>query len=381
MAQFVSNTNDLPTLLKPKLGNIPTALQALVWGLSDPAVPDGRAPKAPRNARGHMLSPANGDGWLSFLVAGAALESGAFGSFGVRLAGTGLVGTDLDHFVEKSAEHPKIAEIVEAAMQRGTYVEKSPSGTGLRAFVYGNLPAAGARKSSMGIELYSDKRYLRVTGWKHKASAEITEDQQVIDDLLALIGRGDEAIPALPAANETPASLDLIAHTAERIQRREPHLWAGDLAVACDSTGQPYGPSEADLALCRMIANAGIEFGAEVGQLADLIERVMDQSGLAQAPHGDGSQKWIERADYRARTIRAVCAGLEASPVVLKREAGVSPNAAGDIALAERFAMAQRGKFVWVSELNTWLQWRHKLERLHPWRGNPSRKVGFVSVG
>ncbi|WP_437557321.1 phage/plasmid primase, P4 family [Acidithiobacillus sulfuriphilus] len=357
MTQIATSTNELPALLKPKRGNIPAALQALGWGLSDPIVPDGRSAKAPRDAAGRPLSPASSVGWLSFLVAGAAVDSGRFGSFGARLDGSGIIGIDLDHFDEKAAEYPRLAEIVEAALKRGLYFEKSPSGTGRRAFVFGKLPAAGVRKSSMGVEVYSDKRYLRVTGWKHKASSEITADQQFVDDLLALIGRGDDVIPALPAANGTAASAELVERTAERVSQREPYLWAGNLAVACDSTGQPYGASEADLALCRVIANAGVELGAEITQVPDLIERVMGQSGLAQIEHGDGSQKWLERADYCERTIRTVCAGLEASPVVLRKEAGVSANAAGDIALAERFAAVYRGRLLWVPELSQWLAW------------------------
>ncbi|MBW9248987.1 MAG: hypothetical protein GJU72_07940 [Acidithiobacillus ferriphilus] len=357
MTQIASNTNDLPTLLKPKLGNIPTALQALSWAVSDPIVPDGRAPKAPRDAAGHALSPASSNRWMSFLTAGAALGSGRFGSLGVRLDGGRIIGIDLDHFSEMSAKYPRLREIVEAALQRGAYVERSPSGTGFRAFVLGTLPSSGVRKSAMGIELYSDRRYMRVTGARNMASGEITQDQQFVDDLLALIGRSDEAIPALPAANDTPASPELAAQLTERVMQREPYLWGGDLTIACDSTGERYGPSEADLALCRMIANAAIEFGAEIPQIPDLIEQVMAQSGLAHATHGDGTEKWIERADYRQRTIAAVCNGLETSPVVLKKEAGVSPNAGGDIALAERFAMAQRGKLMWIPEMACWLKW------------------------
>jgi putative DNA primase/helicase len=358
MAHISNINNELPALLVPKLHRIPAALQAMEWAVSDPTRLYGKSPKAPRNAQGRMLSPSSGDGWMSFLVAGAALESGAFGSFGVRMCDNGLVGIDLDHFDEKAAQFPRLKGIVETAIERGVYIEKSPSGTGFRAFTFGSLPIAGLRKSAMGVELYDDNRYLRVTGWKHRTSGEIIQDQQVIDELLNLIGAGDApASRQATPANDSPAEQDLIAKVAERVRQREPYLFAGNLGIACTSTGEKYGPSEADMALCAAIKNAGIDAGAPIAMIPDLIARVMMQSGLAQCLHGDGSQKWLDRADYRERTIARVCAGLEAAPVVLKREAGVNPNAAGDVALAERFAQAHRGKLLWIPEMACWLTW------------------------
>lgn len=359
MAQFSTANNEVPELLTPRLGAIPTALQAMEWAVSDPTRPDGKSPKAPRNAQGRMLSPASGDGWLSFLVAGAALESGAYRSFGVRLNGTGIVGIDLDHYAEKAAEFPKLGEIVSAAIERGVYVEKSPSGAGLRVFVYGQLPGTGHRKSARGVELYADNRYMRVTGHRSKRSSEVTVDQQVIDELLALIGVGNVNVSErpLPTANDTPATPELVALVVESVKLRDPFLWAGNLDVACDASGVKYGASEADMALCAVIKNAGIDASAPIAMIPDLIVKAMEQSGLAQVTHGDGSQKWLDRADYRERTIAAVCAGLAAAPAVLKREAGVSANAAGDVALAERFAQAQRGRLLWIPEISQWLTW------------------------
>jgi putative DNA primase/helicase len=357
MSQIQTINNELPSLLAPKLRNILARLQAMQWAVSDPTQSDGGAPKAPRNARGQLLSPASGDGWLSFLVAGAALESGVFQSFGVRLDGMGIIGIDLDHYAEKSAEFPKLGQIIGAALERGAYVEKSPSGTGLRAFVFGKLPTSGVRKSKYGVELYADNRYLRVTGWKHRQSSEITADQMLIDDLLTLIGVSDAPERQALSDQAVPADDGLVEKVAAKVRERDPALWSGDLAIACDSAGVKYGPSEADMALCSVIKNAGIDAGAPISVMPDLIGRVMAQSGLARALHGDGTEKWLERADYRERTIAAVCAGLEAAPAVLKREAGVNPNAAGDIALAERFAQAQRGRLLWIPELAQWLTW------------------------
>jgi putative DNA primase/helicase len=285
----------------------------------------------------------------------------------VRLDGTvddegrALVGFDLDKTDAKFLEFPALKSMLEGAVGRGVYVERSPSGTGFRGFAYAHVPAGftGTNKGhSRGLEVYTDLRYLRITGRKLTASApEIGVDEEVIGAFLAWIGDGDPAERFDLAANDSPADAELIAQCAERVRQREPYLWAGDLGVACDANGVKYGPSEADMALCGVIKNAGIDAGAPIAQIPSLIEAVMAQTGLAQCLHGDGSQKWIERADYRERTISAVCAGLAAAPAVLKREAGVNPNAAGDIALAERFAQAQRGRLLWIPEMSAWLAW------------------------
>ncbi|MHB1531203.1 phage/plasmid primase, P4 family [Acidithiobacillus sp.] len=358
MSDLTLNRKVLQTLLTPKPDNIPSVLKDMGWAVSDPTESDGKPPKAPRDASGRLLSPTSSTGWMSFEAACAAQgRAGNFGSFGVRMAGTGLVGIDLDHVQEKFAAYPALSEIVLSAIERGVYLEKSPSGTGLRAFVYAQIPAGGRRKSALGVEIYDNARYLRVTGHKVKTSQdEVTEGQQLVNDLLGLIGVSDAPAGEM-IVDDTPIAPDVIAQVAERVSQRESYLWAGDLGTACASDGSHYGPSEADMALTRIIANTGIELGCSVGQIPALIAPVFGQSGLAQLVHGDGTQKWLTRDDYRQKTIEAVCQGLEVSPVVLRIEAGISRNASADFALAERFAQAHRGGLLWVAELRKWLRW------------------------
>jgi len=358
MTQVANEHNHLPTLLQPNFDNIPGALQRLGWAFSDPINDDGKSAKAPRNRRGRLLSPANGEGWVSFVVAQATMDAGLFLSCGVRLDGTGIVGIDLDHYQEKAAQFPELSAIVNAAIGRGVYIERSPSGTGRRAFVYGKPLPIGVHKTEYGIEIYSHSRYLRVTGHKHRASQEVTQDQQFIDELLDLIGRGD--VPSHTNILVPGAALpspDVIARIAEKVANKDSYLWSGNLAIASSTTGEKYGPSEADLALCSVIRNVAVAEGVALDAVPAVVEEVMNRSGLAQIEHGDGTQKWLDRQDYRERTIARACANMEVAPVVLKREAGVDQRSLADFELAERFVHATSSQLCYVRENKSWLKW------------------------
>ena len=88
-----------------------------------------------------------------------------------------LVGLDLDHCVvdgECSEEAQEILDVV------CSYSEISPSGEGIRIFLYGKLPEKGRRRGP--IECYGDARHLTVTG-NHirETPKDINRDQEVID--------------------------------------------------------------------------------------------------------------------------------------------------------------------------------------------------------
>lgn len=68
----------------------------------------------------------------------------------------GIVGVDLDHVSEHADDTLLIAHALES------YTEWSPSGDGIRIFVRGMLPPG--RRVRGWIEMYSDKRFLTVTG-------------------------------------------------------------------------------------------------------------------------------------------------------------------------------------------------------------------------
>jgi hypothetical protein len=101
--------------------------------------------------------------WASFAQAQTAYEEGGYLGVGFVLVGDGIVGVDIDKcFHEGEPEAVALDIIGRIGCQ---YIERSPSGTGLRGFGYGDQ-IAGVRGQIDGVnvELYSSKRYLTVTG-------------------------------------------------------------------------------------------------------------------------------------------------------------------------------------------------------------------------
>jgi len=167
-----------------------------------------------------------------------------------------------------------------------TYGETSVSGTGQHQIARGTLPR-NLKCSEFGIELYDHKRFFTWTG-DHLPGTPITiEDcQEAIDALYKELAPDVQVLPT--------RSHDDTAFTCSRSDdeilekaRSAPNgakfraLWEGNIAG--------YGSqSEADLALCRMLA-----YWADNN--VSTIERLFEHSGLKR-------EKW-DRADYRERTI------------------------------------------------------------------------------
>lgn len=101
--------------------------------------------------------------WGSFDQAQAAYEEGGRDGVGLVLAGDGLVGVDLDHVVHDGVPDPAAMALLE--LVGAQYIELSPSGTGLHAWGYGpNIGGRRGKLDGVNIELYSQGRYLTLTG-------------------------------------------------------------------------------------------------------------------------------------------------------------------------------------------------------------------------
>jgi len=112
--------------------------------------------------------------WASFEAACTAYderknEPEAFSGVGFVLNEDGLVGIDIDHCVKDGEPEPAAIELL--ASLNATYVEVSPSGTGLRAFGYADKLDVGCKGmvNDLAVELYSGGRYLTLTGNAFKA--------------------------------------------------------------------------------------------------------------------------------------------------------------------------------------------------------------------
>jgi primase-polymerase (primpol)-like protein len=125
---------------------------------------NGKVNKAPRHPNGGWrLSVKEPDRWATFDEVKEAYSSGKYDGIGVLLtSGSGVVGVDIDDWESLVAAHRDVFDTLEKFIQQGGYVELSPSGAGLRAFVKGHLVGNGQK--SGGFEIYDDGRFLTVTG-------------------------------------------------------------------------------------------------------------------------------------------------------------------------------------------------------------------------
>ncbi len=155
-------------MLPPDFDAIPNQLRELnrwvCWDLRE-----GRKVPCDAKAVNAHASSTDETTWASFELARAAYEermgdADAFSGVGLVLNGDGLVGVDIDHCVSNGVPDPAALSLLDGLGAR--YVEVSPSGTGLRAFGYAESLETGCkgRFNGLAVELYSNARYLTVTG-------------------------------------------------------------------------------------------------------------------------------------------------------------------------------------------------------------------------
>jgi len=127
--------------------------------------------------------------WSDFATALAFHERGRAAGVGFTL-GDGIVGIDLDDCRDlRTGELDAWAEQI--VREIDSYTEVSPTGTGVKLFLKGNLPRSFAKNH---IEVYSDGRYFACTGNKlDTAPAECNERQTQLDALLSVLQEGKQA--------------------------------------------------------------------------------------------------------------------------------------------------------------------------------------------
>lgn len=102
---------------------------------------------------------------------------------------TGLVCIDLDD-PAKLGPNEKNARILHQALLEefaGTYIERSPSGTGYHIWMFATLPhdrQSVSLKAKAGVEIYSGARFMTMTGEHVGRAYEITNQQAVLDRLI-----------------------------------------------------------------------------------------------------------------------------------------------------------------------------------------------------
>lgn len=294
------------------LGNIPPGLRELPqwvpWNLveRDGAEKPTKLPVNPHT--GGAASSTNPATWGTFQTAMEYQQADGVGF--VFTPDDPYVGIDLDGC--RDPETGQLTAEASAIVERlNSYTEVSPSGTGLHIIVRGELPPGGRRKG--GVEMYQTGRYFTMTG--DRAADTPAEIHDRGDELVALHIDVFGAPPApLPPSPPPPVTnLD----DAELIERAsKAHNGAKFAALWAGSIDGYDSPSEADLALCNLLA-----FWA--GPDPDRIERLFSQSGLYREKwdqkHGERtygeitSQRAVEgRSEFYTTTDPACAATIPA---------------------------------------------------------------------
>lgn len=129
--------------------------------------------KLPLTADGRVATTRDRSGWTDYPTA-AASTAGV--GLGFVLAGDGTVCLDLDHCLTDGVPNAAASALLELAGP--TWVEVSPSGTGLHVWGRATLPADGHRVSYLGqpVEAYAARRYITVTLRQHPGSVPVLGD-------------------------------------------------------------------------------------------------------------------------------------------------------------------------------------------------------------
>jgi Primase C terminal 2 (PriCT-2) len=153
-------------ILRPDLTSIPDELTSrkrwLLWKFEQRKNRKGepkltKVPRNPGNLSTEWKSPAL---WWTFEDVAAKYESGKFHGIGFIL-GDGIAGVDFDK-VMKDGKPLDWAR--DAANSLNTFTEFSPSGQGLHAYAFGELPPGRRADHSRGVEIYQAGRWFAVTG-------------------------------------------------------------------------------------------------------------------------------------------------------------------------------------------------------------------------
>lgn len=165
---------------------------------------------------------------------------------------TNVIGIDFDHCVEDGKIiSDEIRELVDRCK---SYVEISPSETGLHMYVKGKWKEPGGRKNNklgngMAIEVYPSARFFTVTGNTFGEVRPLAEDQELLDEIYDRYFSEEQSGTLLPISF---ASLDVNPEYVKRLQDKlKSNHW---MALLWQGHHTKESESEADMALiCRLL--------------------------------------------------------------------------------------------------------------------------------
>lgn len=381
-SEATSGYNPLPVLGDNIPDELKTNCRWAVWNAEPRNGNPGKFNKAPRNAARCKISVNKPEQWMTFEETLTAYQAGKFSGIGVLLDGK-VVGLDIDEAKEAFKKHPTLKEMIKRAIDDGHYCEKSPSSTGLRLFVKGDLmrhlgdSQKGGTKQG-NLEIYQEVRFLTVTG---HGQGEIKEAQSLIDEYVAQIEAskgstkpsGDPANNVVPIRSQEQATAALSAEAleqkadviAEKVAETRAQLWGGDWnpkpgPFSAGVVKTYASQSDADYALACEVARQARAAGIPEQQLEEVTEVVCRRSGLVR-------DKWDEprgTTTYLGRSVRSAVRETVASA----SQSMSSQDAEGcdrrDVKRAELYAGYYCNTLKFNATRKHWLQWSESVWEL-----------------
>ena len=225
-----------------------------------------------------------------------------------------ILGLDCDKCIEEIDDEGNVIlnesgkQFAKFWLQRGAYLEVSPSGNGLRGFVRGSLPDNMKRKSNVKgstWEIYDKHRYLTVTGFAlavPPAQLAVISQSDIEQYQTEFMGTRSGAAQTAGGASHHQYELDLYgcdlsADDQQKISDMRmvspefDKFWQGDWqSIQNEDRSQKYpSQSEADLGFCNQLAKI---FGEPSKVVA-----AWKESGLWRSDKCEG------RPDYVPRTV------------------------------------------------------------------------------
>ena len=257
--------------------------QSVVWSYEDQPR-DGKRSKVCRdpktNKRASVTDP---NSWSSFERAlrfyRATAKHGTTEGIGfVFTSDDDFVGIDLDHCIDPSTG--SISEPAKSIVEafHGTYIERSPSETGIHIICRGSIPHA---IKNHNVEVYAEARYFTITCDVISHNADVVNCQPQLDELVRVYGTRPQPSPIKRTSKPRFRDQQIINRVRKAKAGR--YLWINDPAFI----RRYHSQSEIDFALCLCVAN--------FTQNPKQIERIVDRSMI-------DKRRWND-ARYRERTI------------------------------------------------------------------------------
>ena len=244
---------------------------------------DKKRPYNPLTCR--LASSTNPSTWGTYEQAVNTRDRYGFTGIGFMFENDGpYVGVDVDHCYDP--ETGQFNEMAQAIMARqATYMEFSPSGTGLHLLFKGKKPGDECRRTEIGIEMYNKERYFTVTGRQVEGSTDIiADDNGTLEWIHSTYLKNPEKEKKTRGSKSRKKTRRTEPLTDEEVLEKA--RTADDKSLFSDLydgnwEGRYGSQSEADMALCMKLA-------FWTGKDAEQMDRLFRQSKLFR-------EKWDER--------------------------------------------------------------------------------------